>query len=70
MQAVKLEKFMKECKNDSLAVGMDAQVAEINRIVLQLPDGYNTEQQKLNFLRKSVNNNQWAYIAVQQAQAK
>ena len=42
MQAAKLEKFMKEHKNDSLSDGLDGLVAEINRIVPQLPDGFNT----------------------------
>ena len=56
MQASRLEKFMKERQRDSLYDGLDALVAEINRMVMQLPDGLNTERYKPNFLRAAVIN--------------
>ena len=62
MQASMLEKFLKEQKHESLSDGLDALVAEINRIVPQLYDGLNTEQHKLNFLREAVINYQWLIL--------
>ena len=51
MQAVKLEKFMKVRKHESLSDGLDQLDAEINRIVPPICDGLKTERRKLNFLR-------------------
>ena len=64
MQAAKLENFMKERKYDSLSDGLDALVAGINRVALQLPEGFKTKKYKLNFLYEAVVNYQWADFAV------
>ena len=56
MHATKLEKFMKERKHDSLSDGLDALIAEINRIIPQLLDGFNTEEHKMNFLQEALIN--------------
>ena len=53
MQAVKLEKFMKERKHDSVSEALHIFVALINSIVPQLPDGFSTERHKLNFVHES-----------------
>ena len=58
MQAGKLEKLMNERKYDSLYASLDALVAEILRIVPKLPDGLNTERNKLYFLREAAINHQ------------
>ena len=62
-QSANQHKFMKERNHDSLSDGIDAIVAEINRIEPQPPDGFNTEGHELKHLREAVMSHQWADIA-------
>ena len=70
MLTTKLEKYMKERKHDSLSDGLDAVVADTNRIVPELSGGFNTERHRLSFQREAVINHQSADISVLQIQAR
>ena len=64
-----LERIMNEKRHSTVSESLDELVARINRNVTQLPDGFNTEKHKDNFLREAVISYGWCDVAILQSQS-